>query len=70
MKSTVSGAASRPRKSPLRAETMPRLARDLVSDQGLPGTRRGKDKLSAADLQQMTVSEFIAVADRPDQRTF
>lgn len=39
---------------------MPRRARDLVTDPGPSGMRRGRDKLSAADLRQMTVSEFTA----------
>lgn len=60
MKSTASSAASRPRKSPLRAETMPRRARDLVSEPRPSDMRSGRDKLSAADLRQMTVSEFTA----------
>ena len=60
MKSAASTATGRPRKSPLRADTMPRLARDLMTDQDLPDRRGGKEKLSAADLRQMTVSEFTA----------
>lgn len=57
MTSKVSG---RPRKSPLRAETMPRLARDLVASPEPSGSRRGRAALSAADLRQMTVSDFTA----------
>lgn len=60
MKSRVSSAAARPRKSPLRAETIPRMARDLVTSPVLPGARRGREQLSAADLRQMTISEFTA----------
>jgi hypothetical protein len=60
MKSAAHTATGRPRKSPLRAETMPRLARDLVTGPGLPGRKGGREKLSAADLRQMTVSEFTA----------
>jgi hypothetical protein len=60
MKSTVAGPAAKPRKSPLRAETMPRLARDLVADPEPAGRRRGRSALSAADLRQMTISEFTA----------
>jgi integrase/recombinase XerD len=60
MKSAASAATGRPRKSPLRAETMPRLARDMVTDPGPPETRRGRGILSVADLRQMAVSEFIA----------
>jgi integrase/recombinase XerD len=59
VKSTVSSAA-KPRKSPLRADTMPRLARDVLTDPDSPGSRRGRDQLSAADLRQMSVSEFTA----------
>ncbi len=57
MKST---AASKPRKSPLRAETMPRPARDLVASSSPGQLRPGGAALSAADLRQMTVSEFTA----------
>jgi hypothetical protein len=58
VKSTVSSAA-KPRKSPLRADAMPRLARGALTDPDLPGSRRGRE-LSAADMRQMTVSEFAA----------
>jgi integrase/recombinase XerD len=60
VKSTASTAAGRPRKSPLRADTMPRLARDLITDPGALDRRSGRDNLSAADLRQMAVSEFTA----------
>jgi hypothetical protein len=60
VKSAASTAAGRPRKSPLRADTMPRVARDLTADPGMPGRRSGREKLSAADLRQMAVSEFAA----------
>ena len=60
MKSTVVGPAAKPRKSPLRAQTMPRLARDLVADPEQVGRRHGRSALSAADIRQMTISEFTA----------
>jgi hypothetical protein len=60
MKSTASTAAGRPRKSPLRVGTMPRLARDLITDPGPLDRRSGRDNLSAADLRQIAVSEFTA----------
>jgi hypothetical protein len=60
VKSAASTAAGRARKSPLRADTMPRLARDLITDPGPPNRQTGRDKLSAADLRQMAVSEFTA----------
>jgi integrase/recombinase XerD len=63
VKSRVAGANAKPRKSPLRAGQTPGLARGLMTDPGLPGLpgrRNGREELSAADLRQMTVSEFAA----------
>jgi len=39
---------------------MPRLARDLVASPELSAPRRGRAALSAADLRQLTISEFTA----------
>jgi hypothetical protein len=62
MTSARTANAGRPRKSPLRADTMPRSASDLMAAGGLSAGaaagRRGAGSLSAADLRQMMITEF------------
>lgn len=55
-------APAKPRKSPLRAATLP--AGSAAPGQGLAAARRkarsGRGALTAADLRQMAISEFAA----------
>jgi integrase/recombinase XerD len=52
--------SGRPRKSPLRADTVSRITRDSVPVPGMRVVLGGKGKLSATDLRQMAISEFAA----------
>lgn len=62
MASTAKTASDKPRKSPLRADTVSRTIRGAAfdADPGSRGAKRGSGKLSATDLRQMAISEFAA----------
>jgi len=64
MASTTSSVSGRPRKSPLRADTLPHLAAGMMADaepaDTHPLTRQAGETLSAAELRQLAIREFAA----------